>query len=256
MLKRLLGVLILISLLTPPFLAWATVSTAQGIANDLDAAARQRWTAIHTEAGVIVTEVEALRASLNEVTKTLNSIKQSIANTLNSIASLPNQISIPEIQLPRIDIPAIVVPIPDIPAFNILTLDLGVIGKFPIRFPGFAIPDVNLKIPAFDLPRIPAFSISVPFLNDIKAFLRDAFSNLNQIIDGVINVTGIQRITDSAGKIATEVQGFGGDLQTISSTWSEPIRRLGLIFAAWVVVVWVVLIVGYLKKAVDLLRGR
>ena len=69
-------------------------------------------------------------------------------------------------------------------------------------------------------------------------------------------VTGVQKIADSAGKIATEVQGFGTDLQTISSTWSDPIRRLGTIFAVWIAIVWLVLVVAYFKKALDLLLGR
>ena len=256
MLRRLFGVLILISLLTPFFLALGIVTTAQAVANDLDAAARRRWTAINAEASVIGTEVTSLRQSLGNVTSGLTAIKQNIAQTLANIAALPAQIRIPDIQLPRIDIPTLTIPIPAIPAFNIITLDLGVIGKFPIRFPGFALPAVTIKIPAFDLPRIPAFSIDVPLLNDVRTFLRDAFSSLSQLIDGVIDVTAVQKITNSAGKIATEAQGFGNDIQAIASSWGEPVRRLGMLFAAWVGIVWIVLIVAFVRKGFDLVLGR
>jgi hypothetical protein len=256
MLKRLFGLLIILSLIAPPFLALETVTIAQGIADDLDAAAQQRFTAIDAEANVIATEVTELRQALSNITTSMSVIKLGIMQTLAAIAKLPNQITIPDIILPRVDLPPLLIPIPDIPAFDLITLDLGALGKYPITFPGFVIPDVSLKIPAFDLPRIPGFTIEVPILNDIKIFLQTAFQNLDQIIDALIGVTGVQKIADSAGKIATELQGFGGDLQTISSTWSDPIRRLGTIFAVWLILVWIVAVVAYFKKALDLLLDR
>lgn len=256
MFKRILGLLIIISLLMPPFLAYGTVSVARGVADDLDAAAQQRVQQIRQELATLRSSVQPLVNAFSAVRNTLNTARGRISAALLALSLIGSQITIPALTIPPITFARRTIVIPDIPPISLGTIEvLGVTITLP-SFPGFVIPDVTIGPFTLTVPTIPSFTLNVPGLETIVSGLRDAYGSLDQIISSIIDVTGVDSVITSLDKISSEVEGVVDDISSIRDRWSNPLRWLGTGVAVWLVIVWLALLGSVFGYGWRLLRGQ
>ncbi|MBX3062953.1 MAG: hypothetical protein U0528_08570 [Anaerolineae bacterium] len=256
MFKRVLGLLIIVSLLMPPFLAYGTVTVARGVADDLDAAAQQRVQHIRQELVTLRNSVKPLVNALGAVRTTLNGARGKISAALMALSLLGSQITIPAITIPPITFARRTIVIPDIPPISLGTIEvLGVSITLP-TFPGFAIPDVTIGPFTLTVPTIPSFTLNVPWLETVVSGLRDAYGSIDQIISSVIDVTGVDSVITSLDHISSETEGFVDDISSIRDRWSDPLRGVGIGLAVWLVIAWLALLGSVFGYGWRLLMGH
>jgi hypothetical protein len=256
MFKRLIGLLIILSLVMPPFLAVGTVVVARTAADELDATARVRFERIREEIATLRTAVQPIVNTLNAVKNTLTQIRTSINSGLNLINQIATSITIPSISIPSINFPQRTINIPDIPSISLGSID--VFGNdIPLpSFPGYTTPNVTFGPFTLSAPTIPSFSVNIPGLASAVNILRDGYNFLNQTVQSIIDMTGIEKIVTSLGKISTEVEGLGTDVGNVVSDLSEPLRWLGIGIAAWMIITWLALLGSALGYGWRLLTGQ
>jgi phage-related protein len=258
MIRRLIGLLIVVSHVLAPVLGVAGVAVARDIAADVDRAANQRLAQINNE-------VDNIKAAVADITSTFNNIRQAVQpiidainGALSVIASIPTQLTIPALVIPDIQFPRLTISLPSIPEISLgsINLPLG-IGRVNLpSFPGFSLPNVSIGPVSLVIPDLPAFNVSIPGLSTVINVLRDAYQYIGRLAKGLFDLTDIRRIITSVNNIGNEVQQFAGDLRQLGSKYGDTVRLIITGAAIWLALVFVLSVVTILPRGWQMMLGK
>jgi phage-related protein len=258
MIRRLIGLLIVVSHVLAPVLGVAGVVVARDIGADVDRAANQRLAQINGE-------VDNIKAAVADITSTFSTIRQAVQPIINAVnaalsilASIPTQITIPSLVIPDIQLPRITIPLPGIPEISLGHIDLPLgIGRVDLpSFPGFSLPPVSFGPVSLPIPDLPAFNVSIPGLSTVISALRDAYRYIGRLAQSIFDLTDIRRVITSVNNIGNEVQQFAGDLRQIGGKYGDTVRLIVTGAVIWLVLVFVLSIFTILPRGWQMMLGK
>ncbi len=258
MIRRLIGLLIVVSHVLAPVLGVAGVAVARDIAADVDRAASQRLTQINGEVDNIKDAVADITSVFTTIRQAVQPIVNAVNGALSVIGSIPTQITIPPLTIPDIQFPRTTISLPSIPEISLgsISLPLG-IGRVDLpSFPGFSLPSVSFGPFTLVIPDLPALNVPAPGLSTVISVLRDAYQFIGRLAQSIFDLTDIRRIITSVNNIGNEVQQFAGDLRQIGSKYGDTVRLIITGAAIWLALVFVLSVVTILPRGWQMMLGK
>lgn len=216
MISRLLGLLIIVTVLAPIVLGAATVILARDVLTDIENAAAARGEAINNELDELRASVNAVRGAFNFTANRLQPVIDALDDFRDAIDNIPTGIS----------------------------------------FPGFSWPVLSVGPFSLSIPAIPAINISAPGFADVVDFLGDSYDQFGRVVSGLSRILNIGDFAEHAQRIAAQTAALAQDVGEAFITRAGPLRTLITALAIWLGVVYIVLLFERLARGWQLLTGQ
>ena len=217
MLRRLMGLVLIISVLMPIILAVAGFFLVRQIVSDVEDVARRPLQEIRAE-------LDAMKATLDEASRAFQGLSSQIASVANSLARFAGAVSQLNIRLGPLDIP-----------------------DFSIRIP---VIDRTIRI---NVPDIPA--LDVPGLREIRNILSNIFGVFDDLVAVLGRIGSIGSLPQRLNGVVTRVQALFDGIGEIGGRWLGALTLVAVLLLVWVAGTYVALVYRWLTSGWRMLRG-
>jgi len=217
MLRRLMGLVLIISILMPIILAVAGFFLVRQIVSDVENVARGPLRDIRTD-------LDAMKTTLDEASRAFQGLSSQIASIGSSLTGIGNTIAGLTTRLGPLDI-----------------LD------FNIR-----IPVINRTI-RISLPDIPAFN--VPGLTELKNILSNAFDVFNDLVAVLGKIGSIGSLPSQLNGAVARMRGLVDDIGEVGSRWLGTLTFVAVVLLVWVIATYIALVYRWLSSGWRMLQG-
>lgn len=223
MIRRLIGLLMIIVILMPLLLGAVLFTTAQGFVGEMQTVLEPRIAAINQRVSTIGDSLETVQDAAQRINNSLggfisdiNSVASTIRNTLNI----------------RINIP-----LPNLPDVRI------------------TIPVINRSI-TIPLPNLGNLNLEIPGMRQVRDFFDNVFDFFGRIANTLADLAAVQVVVQDVGVIVAETQQLASEVIAALATYSQGlILALGL-FVLWIVLAYLVMVYRYLVDGWRMMMGR
>ena len=216
MLRRLMGLLLIFSILMPIILGAAGFFVMRQFVADIENAVRGPLDEIN--AGL-----EDVKATVDDATQAFQGLSGRIAAIANTLGGIGRAITAVTTRLGPISIPNISVRLP-------------VIGR--------------VTIPVPDIP-----SFSVPGLAELKSILSSTFGVFNDLTDVVRRVASIGQLPERLNRVVDKATTLVNDVSDVVARWLDTLTAIAIVFLIWVAAVYIALVYRWLSSGWQMLRG-
>ena len=216
MLRRLMGLLLIFSILMPIILGAAGFFIVRQFVADIENAVRGPLSEIN--AGL-----EDIKATVNDATQAFQGLSGRIAAIANTLGGIGRAITAVTTRLGPINIPNINVRLP-------------VIGR--------------VTIPVPDIP-----SFSVPGLTELKSILSSIFGVFNELADVLRRITSIGRLPQQLNRVMDKATALANDLRDVGVRWLGALAVIGVVLLIWVAATYIALMYRWLSSGWRMLQG-
>ncbi|HKZ84865.1 MAG TPA: hypothetical protein VJ793_14520 [Anaerolineae bacterium] len=216
MLRRLMGLLLIFSILMPIILGAAGFFVMRQFVADIENAVRGPLDEIN--AGL-----EDVKATVDDATQAFRGLSGRIAAIANTLGGIGRAITAVTTRLGPISIPNISVRLP-------------VIGR--------------VTIPVPDIP-----SFSVPGLAELKSILSSIFGVFNDLTDVVRRVASIGQLPERLNRVVDKATTLVNDVSDVVARWLDTLTAIAIVFLIWVAAVYIALVYRWLSSGWQMLRG-
>jgi len=216
MLRRLMGLLLIFSVLMPIILGAAGFFVARQIVADIENAVRGPLDEINAS-------LEDMKATVDEATQAFQGLSARIAAIANTLGGIGRAIASVTTRLGPISIPNISVRLP-------------VIGR--------------VTIPVPDIP-----SFTVPGLTELKSVLSSIFSVFNDSVDVFRRLASIGQLPEQLNRVVDQMTTLVNDVRDVFARWLGTLTAIGIVFLIWVAAVYIALVYRWLSSGWQMLRG-
>jgi len=216
MLRRLMGLLLIFSILMPIILGAAGFFIVRQFVADIENAVRGPLSEIN--AGL-----EDIKATVDDATQAFRGLSGRIAAIANTLGGIGRAITAVTTRLGPISIPNISVRLP-------------VIGR--------------VTIPVPDIP-----SFSVPGLAELKSILSSIFGVFNDLTDVVRRVASIGQLPERLNRVVDKATTLVNDVSDVVARWLDTLTAIAIVFLIWVAAVYIALVYRWLSSGWQMLRG-
>lgn len=216
MLRRLMGLLLIFSILMPIILGAAGFFVMRQFVADIENAVRGPLDEIN--AGL-----EDVKATVDDATQAFRGLSGRIAAIANTLGGIGRAITAVTTRLGPINIPNINVRLP-------------VIGR--------------VTIPVPDIP-----SFSVPGLAELKSILSSIFGVFNDLTDVVRRVASIGQLPERLNRVVDKATTLVNDVSDVVARWLDTLTAIAIVFLIWVAAVYIALVYRWLSSGWQMLRG-
>ncbi len=217
MVRRLMGLVLIISILMPVILAAAGFFLVRQIASDVENVARGPLRDIRAD-------LDAMKTTLDEASQAFQGLSSQIASIANSLVRFAGALSLLNIRLGPLDIP-----------------------DFSIRIP---VIDRTIRI---NVPDIPAFD--VPGLREVRNILSNIFSVFSDLVAVLRRIGSIGSLPRQLDGVVTKVQGLVDDIGEVGSRWLGTLTFVAVVLLVWVAATYLALVYRWLSSGWRMLRG-
>ena len=221
MARRLLGLVLIVSVLMPIALGVAGALAVRQFVLDVEDAARAPLTRIRDRLEDVRQTLDDVTAAFQDVSDLVVGITEKIGKAFSGITRAINDL---RISIPAISIPDIVFRFPD-----------------PIGRQVIPVPD----IPGFNLT-------SLPGVKSVLSSITGVLGDLNAAL-GRLTVLGT--LPQEINQIAAEVRALADGVLEASSRWLGRIGWIAIVFGIWLAAVYVALAYRWLSAGWRMLRG-
>jgi hypothetical protein len=216
MLRRLMGLVLIFSVLMPVVLGVAGFFVMRQFVADIENAVRAPLDEI--SAGL-----EDMKATVDEATQAFRGLSGQIAAIANTLGRISRAITTVTTRLGPLSIPDIDVRLP-------------VIGR--------------VTIPVPDIP-----SFTVPGLTELKAVLSSIFGVFNDSLDVFRRMASIGRLPEQLNRVVDQMTTLVNDVRDVAARWLDTLTVIGIVFLIWVAAVYIALVYRWLSSGWQMLRG-
>ncbi len=216
MLRRLMGLLLIFSILMPIILGAAGFFVVRQFVADIESAVRGPLSEIN--AGL-----EDVKATVDDATQAFRGLSGRIAAIANTLGGIGRAITAVTTRLGPINIPNINVRLP-------------VIGR--------------VTIPVPDIP-----SFSVPGLTELKSILSSIFGVFNELADVLRRITSIGRLPQQLNRVMDKATALANDLRDVGVRWLGALAFIGVVLLIWVAATYIALMYRWLSSGWRMLQG-
>jgi hypothetical protein len=217
MLRRLMGLVLIVSVLMPVVLGVVGFFVARQIVSDLEEVARGPLRDIRSDLNDMKQTLDEASQALQDLQSRLASIASSIAGMVNAVASLTTRLG-------PLDIP-----------------------DFTVRIP---VIDRTITI---RVPDIPAFD--VPGLTQVKSVLSSALDVFSKSTEVLRRLGSIGSLPQQLGGVIAKTRALVNDIREVGSRWLGVLTFIGIVLLVWVSATYVALVYRWLTSGWRMLRG-
>lgn len=254
MLRRLMGLLLVIRALAPALIVIIVAVGFGVILADLRAATAAPIRGINTAMGEMGTALETVKTDLDAALAEISDLAALFQGfTLpNLIPDIPNNIRIPSLNLPDIT-----VPVPTNAVITTSTVNIGVNITYPS---GVRFTTTNLTLVVPDLPNV---DIPVPGLGALDTALRNALAPLTNIFDALDTAfdsigaltTTLRTLPDSVQAIVDDGELLLNSIDRVLANWAGTLATVALILLILVIIYFAAPALDDLRRGLRMLRG-
>lgn len=220
MLRRLLGLLMLIAALAPLLLGVVGAFGIRSLADAVTTAADTRIEAMNTQLDQIDIRIAVARDGLAEVAQIVDVVTENLTTINTSINAISTVLQIPNLDLPDI------------------RADVPVVGRVAIPLPEISFPAIEL-----------------PMLADIRTFLQGTADIMRDLVRAVGVVADLRYIADDMQGAYTELTSFGQDIEEILAANSVLLIFLAAGGTIWLIILYIAFLGDWLIRGSRYLRG-
>ena len=217
MLQRLMGLVLIISILMPVILAVAGFFIVRQIVSDVENVARGPLRDIRAD-------LDAMKTTLDEASQAFQGLSSRIASVANALVLFAGAVSQLNLRLGPLDIP-----------------------DFSVRIP---VIDRTIRIP---VPDIPAFD--VPGLREVRNILSNIFSVFDDLVAVLRRIGSIGSLPQQLNGVVTRVQALVEGIGEVGSRWLGTLTFVAVVLLVWVSATYVALVYRWLTSGWRMLRG-
>lgn len=206
MIRRLIGLMLLITLFFPPVAAASGFFIVRDTVSQVGAVVGTRIERVQNELDDIETAIQNVQDQIAPLAAPINAVVTSIGNLIDDV----NDLNIGSLRIPGITLPD-------------FDLNLFGLGTFTIVIPD--IPSVNLTIPG---------------LSALRGLFEDMLQGIETLASAVASIVDLGAIPEMLGDAAAEVQALASDFGGILSSQSGAAVGLSLACALWLVMGYLV----------------
>lgn len=221
MIRRLIGLLVLLVLIFPPVAVAAGVIITRDVTSRMESELDLRMNNIRSELTDIEEIVEDVRTELASAVTPINNVISSLDDLIDDADDL-------------------------------------VAGSLTI--PGLVLTDFVLGISGFNhtiiIPDIPATTLTVPGLSSLRGLFEDALGEVSGTADAVSALLRLRFIPNQISQAAADVRGLYNYLTGVGAAITPAVQGFLLACGVWLVVVYILALYFGLRTGWRMLMGR
>lgn len=223
MIRRLIGLSMIVVIIMPLVLGALVVVNAQGLLTDLEDVFTPRMAVINQKLDTLDDSLAVVQGAADRISASVSQFSSDVSAIASSIRSA-------------------------------LTLNL--------QIPLPNIPDVSIRIPVINrditipLPNLPDLDLEIPGLRQVRDWLVDIFGFLEQIGETLSDLAQVQTVAQTLGEIAAEAQMLSGEVGTIVVARTSSLVLVLVLFVVWVGLIYIVLVFRWLSEGWRMFTGQ
>jgi len=217
MLRRVMGLIMIVSILMPILLGVAGALIVRQIVADVEDVARGPLRDIRAA-------LDDMKSTLDEASRAFQGLAGQIASIGNTVSRVANSISAIASRIGPLDIP-----------------------DFDVR-----IPVIDRRV-TIRVPDIPAFD--VPGLSQLKRALSSAFGIFDDLVDVLGRIGSIGSLPQQLNGVVANLRALIDDLGAAGGRWLGVLGFIGVVLLVWVSATYVALAYRWLSSGWRMLRG-
>ena len=217
MLRRLMGLVLIINVLMPVLLGGAGFFLGRQIVSDVENVARGPLRDIQVD-------LDHMKSTLDEANQAFQGLASEIGSIANTVTQVGNTISALATRIGPLDIP-----------------------DFNIR-----IPVIDRTI-AIRVPDIPAFD--VPGLTQAKNILSSALHVFDGLVTLLDKIGSIGSLPQELNSVVARLRTLVDDIGAVGSRWLGTLTFVAVVLLVWVAATYIALIYRWLSSGWRMLRG-
>ncbi len=233
MIRRLVGVVLVVSVLMPIILGVASIFVVRQIVSDIEDVAREPLQRMNTSLNQVRSELEEARETFQRAANTLSGIAQQVQQVRNTITSILGDIRIPRI--PIID-----------PSISVPTVTVKWSSALGITYPSdITIGTRSISIP---IPDIPEFTVPIPGLPILRNAVRDVVDVVEDVTGAVSTITNIRALTSNLNDAVQQGRLVADRVQTVGGRWLNTVTIVAVLFVLSLAITYLALTLQVLLK--------
>jgi hypothetical protein len=222
MIRRLIGLLILIALIIPPLAVAAGVILVRDVTGRVESELELRINNVRAELTDVEEAVEDVRSRMTDLVTPINGAVTSIGNLIDDVEDL-------------------------------------IAGNLTI--PGVVLTDFILGIPGIGtftivIPNIPSTTLTIPGLSSLRGLFEDTLGELEDTASAVSAVLRLRFIPNQLNQAAADIRALTDYITGVGASIAAPVQILLWVCGAWVVVVYIIALYLGLGTGWRMLTGR
>ncbi|MBL8148179.1 MAG: hypothetical protein JNL34_17515 [Anaerolineae bacterium] len=222
MLRRLIGLLILLALIFPPVVVAAGVVIARDVTGRVESELELRLNNVRAELTDIEEEVEDVRARLASAVTPINNVISALDDLLEDADDLVTG----GLTIPGVILTDFVLGIPGIGTFTIV------------------------------IPNIPSTTLTIPGLSSLRSLFEDTLGEMSDTADAVSALLRLRFVPNQLSQAAADVRGLWDYLLGVGAAITPTVQIMLLACGVWLVVVYCLALYFGLRSGWRMLMGR
>jgi predicted PurR-regulated permease PerM len=240
MFRRLMGLVLIISVVLPLILGVVGVFVVRQIVVDLESAASVPLEKMNRAIDSMKGEFEDAKQAFDRISNRITGIVNAVQSITSQIPSIPTSLTIPRITIPD-------------PSISVPTISVDWDSALGIRYPKDI--DIGTRSVSIPIPDIPEMTLTIPGLSSVKNLLSSTFGFLDDIVDSIKDFANIKPLIDDFNEVVAESQSLITQIRSVVSRWLNPLVIIALVIVIWLGATYIASTYERLRKGWEMLRG-
>jgi hypothetical protein len=240
MFRRLMGLVLIISVVMPLILGVVGVFLVRQVVVDLESAASVPLEKMNRAIDSMKGEFDDTKQAFERIANRVTGITNAVQSITGQIPSIPTSLTIPRITIPD-------------PSISVPTISVDWDSALGIRYPKDI--DIGTKSVSITIPDIPEMTLTIPGLSTVKNLLSSTFGFMDDIVDSIKDFANIKPLIEDFNDVVAESQTFVTEVRSVFTRWSNTLVVVALVIVIWLGATYIASTYERVRKGWEMLRG-